>query len=229
MAAFVVSGTIQKILKNFSSVSGQILLAEGKTQKTIAQGKSVLVIAEFPDAWPRETGIYDLDKFLGILSLDSKPEIEFGDESMVISSGASSVNYRYSDPTTILMPPNKTLATDNPAVEFTLSEATLSRLAKVTSMLDLDSVVFKVNVQGTEKSITVAAKSAKNAISHSASIVVPSEDIVVHRDFTANMNFKSEHFRLLMDGAYTVHLSTWPYGFFTHKTEPVSYFVVSQP
>jgi hypothetical protein len=229
MAAFTVSSTVQKILKNFATISSQVLLAEGKTQKTIAQGKSVLAIAELPDAWPQETGIYDLDKFLGILSLDSKPEIEFGEEAMTITSGASSVNYRYSDPTTILVPPNKTLPTDKPAVEFTLSEAAFSRLGKVVSMLDLDLVVFSVSVNGDEKSVSVAAKDSKNPVSHTAKIVVPSEDIVAHQDFTADLSFKSEHFRLLMDGAYTVHLAKWPYGFFTHKTEPVSYFIVAQP
>jgi hypothetical protein len=229
MAAYTVSNSVQKILKNFASISSQILLAEGKTQKTIAQGKSVLAIAELPDAWPQETGIYDLNKFLGILSLDSKPEIEFGDEFMTISSGASSVAYRYSDPTTILVPPAKTLATNDPAVEFTLSEATLTRLGKVVSMLELDLVVFSVSVVGDTKSVIVKASDSKNPVSHVANIVVPSEDIVSHRDFTVDMKFKSEHFTMLMDGAYTVHLSKWPYGFFTHKTEPVSYFIVAQP
>lgn len=229
MAAFPVSGTVQKILKNFAGISGQILLAEGQTQKTVAQGKSVLAIAELPDAWPRETGIYDLDKFLGILSLDNAPAIEFGDEAMVIRSGATSVNYRYSDPTTILAPPSKVLPTTDPAVEFTLSEATLSRLGKLTSMLALDLVVFSVNVSGDEKSITVRVKDAKNPVSHTANVVVPSEDIIAHRDISGDYNFKAEHFKMLMDGAYTVSLAKWPYGYFAHKTEPVSYFVVTQP
>lgn len=229
MAAFTVSNTVQKVLKNFAAISGQILLAEGKTQKTIAQGKSVLAIAELPDAWPQETGIYDLDKFLGILSLDAKPEIEFGEEAMTITSGASSVSYRYSDPSTILVPPAKTLSVADPAVEFTLSEAVLSRLGKVTSMLDLDLVVFSVSIVGNSKTVAVQAKDAKNPVSHRANIVVPSEDIVAHRDFTVDMNFKAEHFRMLMDGAYTVSLSKWPYGFFQHKSEPVSYFIVAQP
>ena len=229
MAAFAVSSTVQKVLSNFAGISGSILLAEGKSQKTIAQGKSVLAIAELPDAWPRETAIYDLDKFLGILSLDAKPEIEFGEETMVIRSGSSSVNYRYSDPTTILVPPSKVLPTSDPAVEFTLSEAVLSRLGKVTAMLALDQVVLRVSIEGTEKTVSVRAKDAKNPVSHTAEIIVPSEDIVAHRDFTADFNFKTEHLKMLMSGAYTVALSKWPYGFFAHKTEPVSYFIVAQP
>ena len=229
MAAFTVSSTVQKVLKNFAGISGSILLAEGKSQKTISQGKSVLALAELPDAWPREPGVYDQDKFLGILSLDSKPEIEFGEEVMTITSGASSVNYRYSDPTTILIPPSKVLPSDNPAVEFTLSEAVLSRLGKVTSMLDLDLVVFSVSIVGDSKQVSVRAKDAKNPVSHTANIVVPSEDIVAHRDITVDMNIKAEYFRMLMDGSYTVALSKWPYAYFTHKGEPVSYFIVAQP
>ena len=229
MAAFSVSNTVQQILKNFATISDQLLLAEGKTQKTMAQGKSLLAIAEFPEAWPRETGIYNLDKFLGILSLDAKPEIEFGEQSMRISSGASSVNYRYSDPTTILVPPAKVLPTADPAVEFTLSEAALSRLGKVTSMLALDLVVFSVSIVGETKSVTVSAKDAKNPVSHTASIVVPSEDIVAHRDYNVELNLKAEHLNMLLGGAYTVSLSKWAYAHFTHKSEPVSYFIVAQP
>jgi hypothetical protein len=229
MAAFAVSSTVQKVLKNFAGISGSVLLAEGKSQKTVSQGKSVLALAEFPDAWPQETGIYDLDKFLGILSLDSKPEIEFGEESMTITSGASSVTYRYSDPTTILVPPSKKLPVDDPAVEFTLSETVLSRLGKVTAMLDLDQIVFSINITDDEKTVTVRAADAKNPVSHKASIVVPSEDIVVHRPFTADLKVKAENFRMLMDGGYVVSVSKWSYVFFTHKTEPVSYYVVIQP
>lgn len=229
MAAFVVSGVTQKILKNFSGISNSVLLAEGKSQRTIAQGKSVLALAEFPEAWPRETGIYDLDKFLGILSLDAKPAIEFEDEAMVVSSGSTRVNYRYSDPTTILVAPSKVLPTTDPAVEFTLSEAVLERLGKVVSMLDLDQLVFSVSIIGDSKEISVRVKDAKNAISHTAVTTIPSEDIVAHRDYAADMNFKAEHFKMLLDGAYTVSLSKWPYGFFAHKTEPVAYYVVAQP
>jgi hypothetical protein len=139
------------------------------------------------------------------------------------------VTYRYADPSTILTPPSKKLSTDNPAVQFTLSEATFSRLGKVTSMLDLDLIVFSVNIVGDEKSVSVRAKDAKNPVSHVANVIVPSEDIVATHDFTADVNFKAEHIKMLMDGAYTVSLGKWPYGFFQHKSEPVSYFIVAQP
>jgi hypothetical protein len=33
---------------------------------------------------------------------------------------------------------------------------------------------------------------------------------------------------MLLDGSYRVSLSDWPYGYFQHEAEPVSYFIVAQ-
>jgi hypothetical protein len=46
--------------------------------------------------------------------------------------------------------------------------------------------------------------------------------------FTTSPTFSTEHLAMLMPGAYDVSLSSWKYGFFEHKTEPVSYFIVVQ-
>ena len=225
MASFAVSDTTNKILRNFAGVSNSILLVEGQVQKTVASGKSVLAIAELPEAWPKETGIYDLGMFLGTLSSFKQPGIEFDDDAMVISQGRSRVRYRYSDPSTILTAPNKSLKTDNPAVEFTLNEETLTRLKKQCSLLQLESVTFSVE----DGKVLVRAADPKNPASHAFEHEVEDETITLHdEDYSESRTFKTEYLGMLLDGSYRVALAGWPYGYFVHESEPVSYFIVAQ-
>lgn len=224
MAAFKVSKSTSKILKNFAGISNSILLTEGQTQKTIQSSKSVLAVAELPEAWPHETGIFNLNMFLGVLSLFESPEIAFGDDSMTISQGKSRIKYRYSDPSTILVPPSKTLPNSNPSVEFTLGDA-LVQLNKSCSMLELPSIRIRV----TAGDVTVEASDAKNPASHTFAYDVPSEEVTLHdASFSTDITFKQEHLAMLLDGNYRVALANWKYGYFVHQSEPVSYYIVAQ-
>jgi hypothetical protein len=228
MATFVVSDKTQKILKNFAGISNSIKLAAGKTQRTLSKGKSVLAIAELPEAWPQDTAIYDLNRFLGTLSIFQKPVITFETDHMVIKGeGGSRIGYRYSDPSTIQSAPNKTLATDSPLAKFTLSEAALEQLSRSCALLELDAVSFIVDGH----KVTVGAADAKNPASHTYSIDVPETDIALPTstsDYQRTLTFSTEHLAMLLTGPYEVTMAAWPYGYFTHKTEPVSYFIVAQ-
>lgn len=228
MASFKVSPVTLRLLKNFASISSSVLLAEGKSQKTITSSKSVFAIAEFPDAWPKETGIFEIGKFLGALSLFSEPTIKFGDESMDIAQGASCVRYRYSDPSTILVAPNKVLPKDNPAISFKLSKDRLQQLNKTCALLELSSVA--VVVEGNK--VAVRASDVKNPASHAFELVIPDEDITTaDREvmFERTIHFKTEHLTMLLDGDYEVRIAAWPYGYFKHESDPIAYYVVGQP
>lgn len=230
MATFVVSEKTRNILKNFAGISNSIVLAPGTTQRTIAKGKSVLALAELPDAWPQETAIYDLNRFLASLSIFKTPTITFTDTAMEIRDGGSHIGYRYSDPTVIGAAPTKVLPYANPSCKFTLTEAGLEQIEKAAALLELDLVSVVV-----ENGLTVSleASDAKNPASHrytwevdTADIEIPSKDSA--SDFSRTLSFSTEHIGMLMAGAYEVSVGTWPYGYFSHKTEPVSYFVVAQ-
>jgi len=234
MAAFVVSEKTQKILKNFAGISNSIKLVAGTSQRTIAKGKSVLALAELPEAWPQDTCIYDLNRFLGTLSIYKSPTVTFDTEHMVIREGQSRVGYRYSDPSTIQPTPSKKLSTDNPSAKFTLSEVMLEQLSRACAQLSLDAVSIAVDGH----KVTVGAADAKNPASHTYSIDVPDTDIVLPTstsDYTRELTFSTEHLAMLLTGAYEVTMAGtgetgkgWNYGCFAHKTEPVFYYIVAQ-
>lgn len=224
VAQFNVSKTTGKILKNFAGISNSILLKEGAKQRTIASTKSILADAVLPEAWPRETGIYDLNTFLSTLSLFDKPAIEFADDAFIISQGKSRVKYRYSDPSTILTPPKKVLPTENPAVTFKLTDAALSQLNKTCAVLQLPAITIVVR----DGEVGVRASDVKNPTSHAFEYIVPVEDISLDdKSFSANVEFPNEYLGKLLDGSYQVSLSSWPYGYFKHETEPIAYYIVA--
>lgn len=225
MASFEISKATTRLLDNFAGVSNSILLTEGKQQRTLAAGKSVLAIADLPEAWPRPTGIYDLGGFLRTLSLFDSPQVQFNDDAMLISQGRSRMKYRYSDPSTIQTVTAKELeklTKDNPAVEFALPEAVLALLKKACALQDLSDVTIDVADE-----IIVRATSEKNPSSNAFEHVVENAKRY-NPTFQRKLTVKREHVDMLLPGNYTVALSTWKWAYVTHATEPVKYFVVGK-
>lgn len=233
VTAFSVSDQTNKILRNFAGIQNSVLLQPGKQQATVASGKSLFAVAQLSEDWPQETGIYDLNTFLGTLSLFTKPDIQFEKNVMIISSGGSKVRYRISDPTTILTPPadepgNK-LKTDNPGVTFVLSEASLAQLNKSCSVLGLMTSTGQVVIDVKDEAVVIRGTDEKNPTAHSFEFDVPQKDTTFFTPgFTKQIIFKTEYIAMLLDGAYEVSLSTRKYGYFKHQSVPVSYFIVGQ-
>lgn len=224
MATFKVSDSTIRVLKNFSGISNMLMLQEGRTQKTVAANKSILAQAELSEAWPKDTGIYDLGKFLGAMSLFKNPAIDFKDEHMLLVAGGSRVRYRYADPSVLPEIPNKTLPTKDPAVEFTLDGA-LQQLNKTCSLLELSAVTVTC-AAGT---VTLRAIDAKLPDQHAFEFEVDEKDATFHDPkFNKTIVFKQENLAKLLEGPYNVLLGAWKYGFFQHTKEPVSYYIVGQ-
>lgn len=224
-ASLKLSKSAHAILKNFAKISNSLLLEPGTRQSTTATGRTVLAVAELPEAWPQQTGIYDLTTFLSTLSLFTEPEITFGDDAFTIFSGKSRIKYRYSNPTTIEAQPNKVLKTENPDVTFTLEQAALEQLTKTINILELKAV--KISVEAGD--VIVRALDPKNSAANVFEYTVPENLVTLHNPKTkVSAIYEQEHIGFLMNGSYTVQLGDWPYAFFKHNTEPVSYYVVAQ-
>ncbi len=65
------------ILKNFSSINSNLLVRPGNKISTITPGKNMMAEATVEETFDVEFGIWDLNKFLGVLSLFSDPVLEF--------------------------------------------------------------------------------------------------------------------------------------------------------
>ena len=61
------------LLKNYASINTNILVKPGNQSSTISPVKNVMSVANVEEDFDTEFGIWDLNKFLGVVSLFDKP------------------------------------------------------------------------------------------------------------------------------------------------------------
>ena len=130
------------ILKNFSTINQNILVKEGSELQTMSTMKNILGTADVSEAFPRDFGIYDLNEFLGVLTLVNDAELKFDNDSyLTVNGGRTKIRYFYSDPSILTTPPE----TFNPPecdVTFEVSKNVLTKLLKASAVMQLPDVVL---------------------------------------------------------------------------------------
>lgn len=84
------------------------------------------------ETFPQQIAIYDLNEFLGALSLFTSPVLDFSDNYVMISEEnkpTTKMKYFYSDPS-VVTSPNKMITMPSNEVKFTMSSEDLSRLKR---------------------------------------------------------------------------------------------------
>ena len=126
------------ILKNFSAINSSLVVKQGNILRTISPAKNILAKFECPESFQNDFAVYDLNEFLGGLSLFKDPDFDFSQSSYLqIKNGKSKVKYFFSDPSVITAPPEKDIELPSIDVEFTLTEEVLSSLLRAASVYQL--------------------------------------------------------------------------------------------
>ena len=97
------------MLKNFSDINMSIEIKKGNVLRTVSVQKNILAQAELEDEFPQDFAIYELNRFLGAVSLFDDPEFRFNGSSANIGTNTHSVDYVYCDPSMIVTPPEKNI------------------------------------------------------------------------------------------------------------------------
>lgn len=158
-----------QVLKNYSVINPNIVIGEGSTLKTVSVARNIFSKTEVSEQFPTTFGIYDLNEFLGVLSLVDKPNLKF-DENFVIvsdSSGRSSIKYHYSDPE-MLTAPSKDIVMPECEVNFVLDTDTMSRIKRAASTLNHN----EVRIRPSNGSIVIDVVDQKDSTSNAFSILV---------------------------------------------------------
>ena len=209
------SESTKEILKNFSEINPNLVITPGKQLKTISTMKNILATANVSEDFPQDIAIYDLNEFLGVMSLFTKPTFAFDDKSLSISEEGTSTKskYYFADPS-ILTVPQKDVKMPEAEVSFTLTETDLTKVKKAAAMLQLPDV--SISSKGSD--IMLSAIDKKNDTANNFSIKVGTSDK------TFEFHFKTEHLKML-PGDYNVSISSKLISNFKHKTKPVEYWV----
>lgn len=183
-------------LKNFSEINTNLLINSGSTLKTVNSSKSLLGETSVSEKFNVDGfGIYDLNEFLGILSLFETPEIEFSEKFVTISEGKASIKY-FSASKDVLVFPNKDISFPEVDIEFTLESDVVNSIRRVASVLNATNIC----ITGDGETISVKIGDPKNATAPAYNTAVGTSDK------TFNAILKVDHFKLL-PGSYTVSLS----------------------
>lgn len=202
-----------QILKNFSGINPSILFRAGNVIKTITPTKTILAKATLEQEFPSSFAIYDLAKFLSVLSLFNDPDLEIGEKSVVIRSGGKKVNYVFADPNTIVAPKDdKEIKFPSPDVSFELTADALADATKALGVLRQPEIAFV----GDGEKITLQTINSKDPTSDVYSVEVGETD----KKFT--FIFKAENIRLLPD-TYSVDITSAGISRFVSKD--LEYFI----
>ena len=150
--------TIQ-ILKNFSSINPSIMFNAGNVLSTISPLKTVMARAQIDETIEKDFGIFDLNRFLGVLSLFNDPELLLCDNYVKVTDGRKSVNFIYADPITMILPPNKDIKVGESYIEFNLTADNLQNLMKASSVLQLPEIALV----GEDGRLLLRAMDSKNS------------------------------------------------------------------
>jgi hypothetical protein len=210
------SKDLVEVLKNYSTINSNLVIKEGSKVETISSAKDIIVSFEAADKFDSQVAIFNLNEFLGVLSAFDKPELELDTKSMVISQGKQKVKYVYAEESLLITPPEKGIKFPVSDISFTLSEANLAKLQKMSAILAAEDFA----VIGNGKQITLKIFDKKNA--SSCNEFELDTDVVTTEEF--QVNFKIEKLKLL-PGTYAVDISSKKISRFTHDTLKLVYFV----
>lgn len=208
------SRTMQ-LLKNFSTINPSLMFKPGSTLNTMSPNKTVLARASIKEQIPSQFAIYDLSKFLGVLSLFEQPELMVEEKQMVIAGGQQKVRYTFASPDAIVIPSDKEVKMPETEIDFKLTADDLNKVMKAMGVMQLPEIA----VVGDGSEMSIQAIDSKNPSADSYRVVL--------RDTTSTfkMIFKSENIKI-MQGDYDVSISSKGIGHF--KGADVEYWIATE-
>ena len=193
----ILSKQTTQVLQNFQTINPSIVIREGNVLRTMSSTETVFARADIPDQFPRDIAIYDLSKFLGIISLSKEDStIDFQENSMIISQGNSTVRYAYCPEELIDSPPEgKDIKAKDVVVSFQLNNDVWQQVNRAMHILGFQEVAFC----GTDGVLSVEALSTRNESSDTFSTTLGETNV----DFQCVID--ADKMRLIPDD-YTVEI-----------------------
>ena len=198
------SDTTVGLLKNFAGINQNILIEEGKNIRTMSTMKNILASSPVAEEFPRDVGIYDLNEFLGVLSMAKDADIQFEDSHMTVSSGKTKIKYMYSDPSILTVPPQTFNAPEEDRM-FRINKEEVQSVLKASAVMQLPDITL------VDRNLT--ATDLKNTTSNNYTIELEgSFPLREHR-----LHWKAENLKMVPDSyrvgvSETANVSHWVNG-----------------
>jgi hypothetical protein len=201
-----------QVLRNFSTINPSIQFQKGNVLKTISPNKNMMAKAILDENIPSTFAIYDLSRFLGVVSLFDSPAFEIGEKMVSIQSPGRRVNYTFADPSTIVTPPTKEINIGIADVEFELKQENFAEIMKALGVMSFPDLC----IVGEDGKVILRATDTKNPSSDKYDIEVGETDV----NFVAV--FKTENLKIIPN-TYQVEITSKGISHF--KSDSVEYWI----
>jgi hypothetical protein len=193
------------------------MVKAGSSLSTMSAMKNIVAKADVTEEFPSDFAIYDLNEFLSALSLFGKPDLEFGNDFVIITEEGTSksLKYWYSDPS-VVTTPSKEISMPSTELTFNLSSDTLNEITKAAAVIGVPDMALA----GGKLMVTDKKNSTANA--YETSLDVGSVDAEY------KFWFKVENLKV-MPGAYDVEVSSKKISHFTNTKLGVQYWIALEP
>ena len=205
------------VLKNFSTINANLMVKSGSSLSTMSAMKNIVAKADVSEEFPSDFAIYDLNEFLSALSLFGKPDLEFGNDFVIITEEGTSksLKYWFSDPS-VVTTPSKEISMPSTELTFNLSSDTLNEITKAAAVIGVPDMALS----GGKLMVTDKKNSTANA--YETALDVGSVDAEY------KFWFKVENLKV-MPGAYDVEVSSKKISHFTNTKLGVQYWIALEP
>ena len=207
------------VLRNFSIINPSLVFKQGNVIRTISKQENILARATVDDSFDNNFTIYDLNRFLSVLSSMDNPDIGVdGGSSLVISDDKSKVRYGLSDEVLVVSPrPKMTSSYRMPKIHFRLNSDNFTKIVKMAGVMGLPNIV----VRGDRKNISIAAIDVKNADSDVFSIDVGETSL----EFQTIFNYENLK---IVNADYDVSISTDGISHFSRVAGNLDYWIATE-
>ena len=209
------------MLRNFSDINMSIEIKQGNILRTVSVQKNILAQAELEDEFPQDFAIYELNRFLGAVSLFDDPEFRFNGSSANIGTNTHSVDYVYCDPSMIVTPPENNITFPEPEVKFTLSQDALSQIMKASNVLGTPEIAVEGGPHPNDV-IRLKALDVNNDSTDTFKVVLDERS-----DNEFRFVFKTENMKML-PGNYDVEISSKGISHFTMQGQKLQYWIATE-
>lgn len=141
-----ISEPTRKILSNFANINPSIMFRAGSVLRTMAPQASVIIgRANLPEVFPKDFGIYDLSKFLGVFSLFEDPELTIKENTIQFKENNRKINMTFCEERTLkgMCPKDDIDIPSDVYGKLTMDKKAMSDLFKAMDILKTPDVLFQ--------------------------------------------------------------------------------------
>lgn len=207
-----------EILANFAKIQPNLLVKVGEEVSTLSDADSIMASAVIDEKFPITFGIYELGTFLSAIDLlGGKPELQFTEDSVLMTSGNQQISYRFADHSILKVPQKKI---NFPLVDVTVlvTNDVLKQAVKAASVLGHS--VMSINGEDGKVSITLVNPKNPNADTWRLEL-----DANNSQKATFEFQFLIANVNKALPGDYEINLSAKKISRWKHADVPVTYYI----